>query len=169
MSRFLFSTSTSDLVYLGRWRFGDCSRRRGPRHGAIYNGWETLPSGSVCHNPTPQALQRRETASSTVHLVCSRFVIEHLGLIPAQLCQDRRENVTSFMRAAPYPNDNEIGSQDDAAVADPLADSTLKLWFDTARKNREIFTEVFRPVPTNLVRDWAAYDVGVLFPSFSQA
>jgi phospholipase D1/2 len=71
------------------------------------------------------------------------------------------------MRPAPYPNDNEIGSQDDAAVADPLADSTLNLWYDTARKNREIFTEVFRPVPTNLVRDWAAYDVGT-FLSFSQ-
>src|SRR5262245_8790322 len=87
--------------------------------------------------------------------------IEHIGLIPAQLCQERREHVTSFMRPAPYPSDNEIGSPDDDAVADTLADSTLNLWFETARKNREIFTEIFRPVPTNLVRDWGAYDVGV--------
>ena len=44
-------------------------------------------------------------------------------------------------------------------VADPLCEETQYLWNDTARKNREIFTEIFRPVPTNLVRTWDAYDV----------
>lgn len=62
------------------------------------------------------------------------------------------------MRCAPEPNDNEIGMREDTAVADPLADSTLELWNHTARVNREIFTEVFRPVPTNLVRSWSAYE-----------
>jgi len=84
---------------------------------------------------------------------------EHLGLIPPQFCQDRHEPVTSFMRCAPQPNEDETRVPEDALVADPLADSTLHLWNDTARKNREIFTEVFRPVPTNLVRDWKAYEV----------
>jgi phospholipase D1/2 len=63
------------------------------------------------------------------------------------------------MRPAPFPNDNEMDDPYDAMVADPLADSTLDLWNDTARKNREIFTEVFRPVPSNLVQNWNAYDV----------
>ena len=73
------------------------------------------------------------------------------------MCQGGKEKVTSFMKPAPFPNDNEVGSPDDGAVTDPLADKTMNLWFETARKNREIFTEIFRPVPTNLVRDWAAY------------
>ena len=75
------------------------------------------------------------------------------------MCQAHREHVTSFMKPAPEPNDNEIGTPEDDAVADPLSDEVLDLWHSTARRNREIFTEIFRPVPTNLVRNWAAYDV----------
>lgn len=69
------------------------------------------------------------------------------------------------MRPAPHANQEEFDVPEDAQVADPLADATLDLWNDTARKNREIFTEVFRPVPTNLVRDWGAYDVRCLSTS----
>jgi phospholipase D1/2 len=95
-----------------------------------------------------------------VSLNCLNFVfIEHLGLISPQVSQTGREPVTSFMRPAPYPNQDETRSPEDSLVADPLSDETLSLWYDTARKNREIFTEIFRPVPTNLVRDWNAYDV----------
>lgn len=83
---------------------------------------------------------------------------EHLGLIEPQNVLHSTEKVTSFMRCAPEPNDDEIGTREDNAVADPLADSTLELWNRTARTNREIFTEVFRPVPTNLVRSWSAYE-----------
>ena len=63
------------------------------------------------------------------------------------------------MRPAPVSNSDETGSWADEQVADPLADSTVELVAQTARKNREIFTEVFRPVPSNLVRDWHAYEV----------
>jgi phospholipase D1/2 len=83
---------------------------------------------------------------------------EHLGLIPPQDCAAAAEPVTSFMRAAPHANASDLGTPPDSAVADPLAPATLSLWESTARRNREIFTEVFRPVPTNLVRDWPAYD-----------
>lgn len=83
---------------------------------------------------------------------------EHLGLIPPQNCT-KDEPVTNFMRAAPVPNDDTTSSEEDRLVADPLADATVALWQDTARVNREVFTEVFRPVPTNLVRDWNAYNV----------
>ena len=63
------------------------------------------------------------------------------------------------MHPAPTPNEDETATPEDQLVADPLADDTLNLWKDTARKNREVFTEIFRPVPTNLVRDWKAYEV----------
>ena len=63
------------------------------------------------------------------------------------------------MRPAPIPNEDETDSREDELVADPLADETLDLFDSTAKKNRAIFTEIFRPVPTNLVRDWKAYEV----------
>ena len=84
---------------------------------------------------------------------------EHLGLIPPQDCQDPKEQVTSFMRCAPIPNEDQIGNPNDNLVADPLADSTLQLWNDTAKRNTDAFAAVFRPVPTDLVRDWKAYQV----------
>ncbi|KAI1793724.1 phospholipase D/nuclease [Ganoderma leucocontextum] len=81
---------------------------------------------------------------------------EHLGLIAPQSCglHDRPD---SFMRAVPVPNDDETDQDEDRMVADPLADPTNDLWNNTARKNREIFTEIFRPVPTNLIRSWKDY------------
>jgi len=82
---------------------------------------------------------------------------EHLGLIPPQLCEGPGETVTSFMRPAPHPNDDEMVLREDDMVADPLSDETINLWNDTAKRNRDIFTEIFRPVPTNLVRTWSAY------------
>ncbi|KAJ7127892.1 hypothetical protein C8R44DRAFT_100509 [Mycena epipterygia] len=83
---------------------------------------------------------------------------EHLGLIEPQTSNKRNEEPTSFMRPAPNPNEDEMGREEDRLVADPLSEQMLALWTGTARKNREIFTEIFRPVPTNLVRDWKAYD-----------
>ncbi|KAH9840894.1 phospholipase D/nuclease [Rhodofomes roseus] len=82
---------------------------------------------------------------------------EHLGLMQPQLCPGPQEHVTSFMRPAPHPNDDETGDDEDKLVADPLADATVDLWNRTAKNNRDIFTEIFRPVPTNLARDWDAY------------
>ncbi|KAJ7703474.1 hypothetical protein B0H14DRAFT_3647361 [Mycena olivaceomarginata] len=70
----------------------------------------------------------------------------------------RTEEASSFMQPAPTPNEDEAGCEEDGLVADPLPEQMVELWNKTARKNREIFTEIFRPVPTNLVRDWEAYD-----------
>jgi len=83
---------------------------------------------------------------------------EHLGLIPPQPCDSRNPEVTAAMRPAPILNQDEFGTHIDNLVADPLSPNTDELWNSTAKRNREIFTEVFRPVPTNLVRSWAAYD-----------
>ena len=63
------------------------------------------------------------------------------------------------MRPAPIPNDDETTLLEDSVVADPLSSETDALWNETARRNREIFTEIFRPVPSNLVRNWDAYNV----------
>ena len=76
-----------------------------------------------------------------------------------------REHVTSFMCPAPVPNDDETDLEEDACVADPLSDGLLNMWNETARVNREVFTELFRPVPSNLVHNWNQYDVSFgLFP-----
>ncbi|KAJ3930150.1 MAG: phospholipase D [Lentinula lateritia] len=83
---------------------------------------------------------------------------EHLGLIPPQDADMDDDHPTPYMRPAPYQNPDRLNSQEDQMVADPLSTDTINLWTDTARQNREIFTEVFRPVPSNLVRDWAGYD-----------
>ncbi|KAF7304896.1 Phospholipase [Mycena kentingensis (nom. inval.)] len=83
---------------------------------------------------------------------------EHLGLIPPQHPHQESEKPTDFMRPAPHENPDEMKDKHDRLVADPLADDFWDLWNGTARKNREVFTELFRPVPTNLVRDWKAYD-----------
>ena len=92
------------------------------------------------------------------------YNLEHLGLIKPQMCVDGDEPVTSFMTPAPAPLHYELGTYEDELVADPLSERTEQLLCTTARKNREIFTEVFRPVPSNLVRDFKAYKVS--YPHF---
>jgi phospholipase D1/2 len=82
-------------------------------------------------------------------------------LIPPQNVTSRREPVTSFMRPAPEPNEDETYLEEDARVADPLSDGLLNLLNTTARVNREVYTELFRPVPSNLVHNWKAYDVSL--------
>jgi phospholipase D1/2 len=63
------------------------------------------------------------------------------------------------MRPAPVPNEDETHLEDEARVADPLSDEFLNLLDTTAKVNREVFWELFRPIPSNLVRKWKDYDV----------
>jgi phospholipase D1/2 len=65
------------------------------------------------------------------------------------------------MRPAPFPNDDELGSREDSAVADPLSDRFQALWIGTAQKNRAIFSELFRTVPTNIIQNWEDYKVSL--------
>ncbi|KAI0310875.1 phospholipase D/nuclease, partial [Amylostereum chailletii] len=83
---------------------------------------------------------------------------QHLGLIRPQKCGSRHDPVTSFMHPAPVPNADEFEDEEAALVADPLADDVVDRWVSTARENRAIFTEIFKPVPTNLVRTFKAYE-----------
>ncbi|KXN92484.1 Phospholipase D1 [Leucoagaricus sp. SymC.cos] len=82
---------------------------------------------------------------------------EHLGLIKPQIA-GRREAVTEFMRPVPHSNPDETFEPEDQLVADPLSEETNRLWKETAHRNREIFSEIFKPVPSNIVRNWKSYD-----------
>jgi len=82
---------------------------------------------------------------------------EHLGLIEPQECNKPYPKVTTFMRPAPIPNRDETREPEDRLVADPLARETQLLLIETAHRNREVFAEFFRPIPTNLVRTADAY------------
>lgn len=86
--------------------------------------------------------------------------LEHLGLMEPQNCDLKPPRTTSFMKPAPSPIEDETQLTDDQRVADPLAEETIKLWEDTAKGNRDIFTDLFRPVPTDLVGTKASYKVG---------
>jgi phospholipase D1/2 len=95
-------------------------------------------------------------------LICAGIFLEHLGLIPPQDCNSRHPVVTNAMRPAPIPGDDVTRSDEDRLVADPLIHETDQMWKETAKKNREIFTEIFRPVPTNFVQNVDEYDVCVI-------
>ncbi|KAI0028033.1 phospholipase D/nuclease [Vararia minispora EC-137] len=77
---------------------------------------------------------------------------QHLGFIEPQIPLGPHDEPTTFMHPAPTPNADELDSRADALVADPLAEDVVDLWRRTAHENRRIFTELFRTVPTNLVR-----------------
>jgi phospholipase D1/2 len=87
---------------------------------------------------------------------------EHLGLLEPAACV-AGEPVTDDMRpAAGTPSTSSAGTGDadaDAVVADPLADAALALWDNTAAANTAVYTQVFKTVPTDAVRDWDAYTV----------
>ncbi|KAF9002203.1 phospholipase D [Cyathus striatus] len=86
---------------------------------------------------------------------------EHLGLIPPQTCKDGNPEVTTFMRPAPHTNRDETRERQDEIVADPISERMQVIWKETAHKNREIFSEIFKPVPSNVVRNWEAYSAYV--------
>ena len=111
----------------------------------------------------PSAVNSTAVRLSLPHLPVAFLIyfIEHLGLIRPQICGGPNDPVTPFMRAAPVPNEDEFEDEASGLVADPLSDDVLELWVSTARENRAIFTEIFKPVPTNLVRTWDAYKVRV--------
>ena len=79
---------------------------------------------------------------------------KHLGLVRPQ------DPATPDANYEPVgtPNDYDWGSEPDKLVADPLSDGFLSLWYSQARTNTDAFHKVFRPVPTDHVRNWRQYD-----------
>ncbi|PVG02432.1 phospholipase D/nuclease [Serendipita vermifera] len=78
---------------------------------------------------------------------------EHLGLIRPETIGIEND----FMRAAPIPNPDEFGLPEDNLVADPMSIETEDLWNGTAARNRAIFAELFKAVPSDAVRNLEQY------------
>ncbi|KAH7412900.1 hypothetical protein BKA64DRAFT_340100 [Cadophora sp. MPI-SDFR-AT-0126] len=78
---------------------------------------------------------------------------KHMGLL---LPQDMRRPDSNF-HPAPSPSDYDFGSPEDRIVADPLSDSFLKLWSDTATQNTLSFRKVFAVMPDDTAKTWIQY------------
>jgi len=63
------------------------------------------------------------------------------------------------MKPAPTPNPDEFGIPEDSTVADPMSEDLENLWNRTAQRNRAIFSELFRTVPSDAVRNFEQYKV----------
>jgi phospholipase D1/2 len=76
-----------------------------------------------------------------------------------QHCEpESKDEITSYMTPVPHPHKDTLLSEEDQLVADPLSDDFQKLWTETAHKNTQLFAEVFKPVPSNNVRNWKEYE-----------
>lgn len=74
-----------------------------------------------------------------------RLFMQHMGMIPPQDCPGPK---TSAMDPVGIPNDLE------EQCIDPFDD---KLWNTTARRNAEIYQEVFRCTPAFGIKNWKDY------------
>ncbi|KNX49943.2 phospholipase D [Cryptococcus deuterogattii R265] len=82
---------------------------------------------------------------------------EHIGLLPPQPAFDEKNQPTASMHPAPLPHMYDFGSAEDKAVEDVLSDEFTDLWIGTGRRNREAFEKVFKPVPSDDIRNWEDY------------
>lgn len=79
---------------------------------------------------------------------------KHLGLLPPQ---DPRVPDDNFLPVDKAGNKYDWGSEEDRMVEDPLSETFEQLWAGIARTNTEVFEKVFRPVPSNAVKNWEQY------------
>jgi phospholipase D1/2 len=63
------------------------------------------------------------------------------------------------MRPPPFLSDDEINDPYTEVVADPLSTDFQRLWNNTARKNTEVYVDVFKVVPNDTIKTWDAYKV----------
>lgn len=75
------------------------------------------------------------------------------------MCTSDKDPITSFMRPAPIPNDDETGLRETNIVLDPLSDEFLDLWNGTAAQNSQVYHELWKPVPSNDVTSWSIFKV----------
>jgi phospholipase D1/2 len=86
----------------------------------------------------------------------------HYQLVRSQFSRTPRPNsphgvasahelVASFMHSALYIN---VDKTTQRSTVLQLSNEVLSLWEGTAKRNREIYTEVFTPVPLNLMQNW---------------
>ncbi|KAL1841981.1 hypothetical protein VTJ49DRAFT_6224 [Mycothermus thermophilus] len=112
----------------------------------------------VIEDPTPVSTTmagRPYTASASAASLRRLLFRRHLGLWP----HERPDRPTpNWMPVTHAPNEYDWGSPADRLVADPTSREFLDLWRSTARKNTEIFSRAFHPVPNDRVRTWEDYD-----------
>ncbi|KAI9716354.1 MAG: hypothetical protein M1812_005419 [Candelaria pacifica] len=105
--------------------------------------------------PLPSSMNGRPYQASKFAATLRRQLFrKHLGLLKAQDMEQPDANYEPIG----VPNDYDFGSQQDEAVTDPLSEKFLNLWNVTARRNTDIFGQIFHPVPHDSVRTWKDYD-----------
>ncbi len=113
----------------------------------------------VIEDPTPVSSYmagRPYTASAFATSLRRQLYRKHLGLLAHQPPDAPNRNWTPVSHDA--VNEYDWGSPADRVVQDPLSRDFLDLWRSTARRNTDIFSRAFHPVPDNKVRTWADYD-----------
>ncbi|KAG9057927.1 hypothetical protein FS842_002929 [Serendipita sp. 407] len=78
---------------------------------------------------------------------------EHLGLMKPESVEIQ----TPFKMPAPTPNPDETNDIGDKLVRDPISIEMENLWNGTAQRNRAIFSELFKTVPSDTVRNFEQY------------
>ncbi|GAB1316674.1 hypothetical protein MFIFM68171_06884 [Madurella fahalii] len=81
---------------------------------------------------------------------------KHMGLLPDQRPDAPDRNWTPITHDP--VNEYDWGSPADRLVQDPMSRRFVDLWRTTARRNTEIFSRAFHPVPDDKVRTWEDYD-----------
>ncbi|KAK4041939.1 hypothetical protein C8A01DRAFT_14386 [Parachaetomium inaequale] len=113
----------------------------------------------VIEDPTPVSSSmggRPYTASAFAASLRRQLFRKHLGLLPHQPPDGANRNWTPVSHDA--VNDYDWGSAADRLVQDPLSRDFIDLWRATARRNTEIFSRAFHPVPDDKMRTWEDYD-----------
>jgi phospholipase D1/2 len=113
----------------------------------------------IIEDPTPVSSYmggRPYTASAFATSLRRQLYRKHLGLLAHQAPDAVNRNWTPVSHD--HANDYDWGSSADMAVQDPLSRNFLDLWRGTARRNTEIFSRAFHPVPDDKVRTWEDYD-----------
>ncbi|KAK4157311.1 hypothetical protein C8A00DRAFT_40279 [Chaetomidium leptoderma] len=113
----------------------------------------------IIEDPTPvksSMAGRPYTASAFATSLRRQLYRKHLGLLRHQPPDAADRNWTPISHD--QVNDYDWGSSADRLVEDPLSREFIDLWRNTARKNTDIFSRAFHPVPNDKVRTWEDYD-----------
>ncbi|KAK4245224.1 hypothetical protein C7999DRAFT_16553 [Corynascus novoguineensis] len=113
----------------------------------------------IIEDPTPVSSTmggRPYTASAFAASLRRQLFRKHLGLLPHQRPDAAGRNWTPVTHDP--VNEYDWGSPADRAVQDPLGRELRELWCGTARRNTEIFSRAFHPVPDDKMRTWDDYE-----------
>ncbi|KZZ89869.1 Phospholipase D [Ascosphaera apis ARSEF 7405] len=78
---------------------------------------------------------------------------KHLGLLPAQVCNEPDPN----FYPVGTPNEFDFDSPESKIVEDPLSDTFQSLWTSRAHTNTQVYRKLFHVVPDDEIRNWDDY------------